>query len=186
MTTLAAQTATFACLPVSQWGRSEGGEGRRGSYSQLTVACLNVDDRPFSITYLILIALNMCVHAAHTALSCCPPLPHYPSTLLSLSAPLSFLVSVCVWRILFVALSTCFHIERCHLPDLVDDPASSCYSLFPCFPLLLLLPSSSHPLAHVPRLSHVCCLPPSPSLSVYLASAASFYELCRALMLITL
>lgn len=114
------------------------------------------------------------------------PPPHYPSSLLSLSAPLAFLVSLCVWRILFVALSTCFHVERCHLPDLVDDPASSCYSLFPRFPLLLLLPSSSHPLAHVPRLSHVCCLPPSPFLSVYLASAASFYELCRALMLITL
>lgn len=112
-------------------------------------------------------------------------LPLYPS-LFSRSAPLSFLVSLCVWRILFVALSTCFHIERCHLPDLVDDPASSCYSLLPCFPLLLLLASSFPPLVHVPRLSHVCCLPPSPSLSVYLASAASFYELCRALMLITL
>lgn len=87
MTTLAAQTATFACHTMQEWGGV-------AVIAQLTVACLNVDDRPFSITYLILIALNMCVHAAHGIVL----LPSLLSAPLSLSLLLSlcFSLSLCV------------------------------------------------------------------------------------------
>lgn len=176
MTMLAAQTATFA----SQWGRSEGGGGRRGSYSQLTVACLNVDDRPFSITYLILIALNMCVHAAHGIVL----LPLYPTTplpfslflLLCLSLSLSVFGASFLWH---CQLAFTLSVATCQT-WLMTQPRLATPSS-PASPTPIPYPTSARSTL-VP-----CVLPaPSPSLSVYLASAASFYELCRALMLITL
>lgn len=117
-------------LPASQWGRSEEGGGRRGSYSQLTVACLNVDDRPFSITYLILIALNMCVHAAHGIVL----LP--PSTPLPLYTSLSFCSSV------FPCLSLCLAHPFCGTVNLLSHWALPLARLgwWPSLVLLLPLP----------------------------------------------
>lgn len=152
--------------------------GGSGSYSQLTVACLNVDDRPFSITYLILIALNMCVHAAHGIVLLPPstPLPFSLFLLLFLSLSLSVFGASFLWH---CQLAFTLSVATCQTWLMTQPRLASPSS--PASPTPIPYPTSA-------RSTLVPCVFPSPSssLSVYLASAASFYELCRALMLITL
>lgn len=80
--------------------------------------CLNVDDRPFSITYLILIASNMCV-PHHCPFSRTHTLPRTSVSLsLSVCVCINVYKSVCVWvcecvcLASFLALSTLFHVEK--------------------------------------------------------------------------